>query len=138
RNARDWWRPRWACRSATPTTTRCSSTPCRCTTACTRGAGRRPREAPSGTAGIRRLERRPSPEPSPRGEGPIVGQVFASATVLQRSAALLAEARVHQFRRARGSDRGDAPGAGGAHALDLGTPLPARAQLLHGAAGPGG
>jgi chromate transporter len=44
----------------------------------------------------------------------------------------------HQLRRPRRADRDDAPGAGRAPPLDLRAPLPARAQLLHAAAGAGG
>ena len=51
---------------------------------------------------------------------------------------VLAEARLHQLRRAGGPDRHHAPGAGGAAALDLRAPLPARPELLHVAARPRG
>ena len=51
---------------------------------------------------------------------------------------LLAQARLHQLRRPRRADRHHAPGTGGETPLDLRAPLPARAQLLHGAARPGG
>ena len=57
---------------------------------------------------------------------------------VSRGARLVAEARLHQLRRAGRADRRHAPGAGRAAPLDLGTPLPARARLLHGAAGTGG
>jgi hypothetical protein len=46
------------------------------------------------------------------------------------------EARLHQLRGPRGTDRGHASRAGRAQALDLGAPVPARAQLLHGASRP--
>ena len=42
------------------------------------------------------------------------------------------------LRRAGRADRGDAPHPGRGEALDLREPVPARAELLHAAAGPGG
>ena len=51
---------------------------------------------------------------------------------------LLAQARLHQLRRAGRADRDHARRAGGAPALDQRAPLPARAQLLHAAARPRG
>src|SRR3989344_9446008 len=47
---------------------------------------------------------------------------------------ILAQARLHQLRRPGRADFHDAPGAGRETPLDLGAPLPARAELLHGAA----
>src|SRR5207249_1561732 len=54
-----------------------------------------------------------------------------------RGPSLLAEARLHQFRRSNRADRDHAPGSGRAETLDLREAIPARAQLLHGAAGAG-
>ena len=61
----------------------------------------------------------------------------AAGGFVRRGVPVLAEARLHQLRRADRADRDHAPGAGRAAALDLRGPLPARAQLLHGAAGAG-
>ena len=47
---------------------------------------------------------------------------------------LLAQARLHQLRRSRRTDRHDAPRTGGEAPLDLRAPLSACAQLLHVAA----
>jgi hypothetical protein len=49
---------------------------------------------------------------------------------------MVAEAGLHQLRRAGRADRHHAPGTGGEAALDLRAALPARAELLHGAARP--
>src|SRR5882672_12044104 len=54
----------------------------------------------------------------------------------RRGVSLLAQARLRQLRRPDRADRDHAPGPGRAEALDLGEALPARTQLLHGAAGP--
>src|SRR5258705_8290385 len=62
----------------------------------------------------------------------------ATTSLIRRSPALLAETGLHQLRRAHGADRDHAPGTGRAPALDFGKALPARAQLLHGAARPRG
>ena len=56
----------------------------------------------------------------------------------RRGVPLLAAARLHQLRRPRGPDRDHASRARRRAALDLRVAVPARAQLLHGAAGPGG
>ena len=50
----------------------------------------------------------------------------------------LAARRGAEFRRSRRADRGHASHPGRGEALDLGAALPARAQLLHAAAGPRG
>src|SRR5687768_16382023 len=54
-----------------------------------------------------------------------------AAPDVRRGAPLLAEARVHQLRRADWTDRDHAPGAGREEALDQRGPLSPRAQLLH-------
>src|ERR1700752_3863168 len=51
--------------------------------------------------------------------------------VLPRGAALLGAARLREFRRARGSDRDDAPRPRGAAAVDLGGALSPCPELLH-------
>ena len=55
--------------------------------------------------------------------------------VVPRGGRLLDQARVRQLRRSRGSDRADARGARRAPAVDHGGAVPARAELLHVAAG---
>src|SRR6266704_5545926 len=56
----------------------------------------------------------------------------------RRGFPLLAQARFYQLRRPDGADRDHAPGSRRTETLDLGEAFPARAQLLHGASGPGG
>ena len=56
----------------------------------------------------------------------------------RRGVPLLAEARLRELRRTRGPDRDHASRSRRPEALDLRAALPARAQLLHGAAGSGG
>ena len=62
----------------------------------------------------------------------------ACAVTFRQAFGYWLQARLHQLRRAGRADRDHAPGAGRAAALDLGAALPARAQLLHGAARPRG
>ena len=57
-----------------------------------------------------------------------------TASHLCRSVPLLAEARIHQLRRADRADRDHARGAGGKEALDQRGALSSRAELLHVAA----
>src|SRR3989344_6741730 len=51
---------------------------------------------------------------------------------------ILAQARLHQLRRPGRADFHDASGVSREAPLALGAPLPARAELLHGATGAGG
>ena len=102
---------------------------------------RRPGDAGRGDAGVRRAVR--------SGAAAARGKRTAGACLrrrrqpneggeLWRSAEVLAQARLHQLRRAGRADRDHAPRTGGAEALDLGAALPACAQLLHALARPRG
>ena len=57
---------------------------------------------------------------------------------LRRSLSGLAAGRRAELRRPGRADRGDAPHPGRGEELDLREPVPACAELLHAAAGPGG
>ena len=62
----------------------------------------------------------------------------AAPTDARRGASLLVSPGLLELRRPGGTDRAHASRTGRREALDLGATFPARAQLLHGAAGPGG
>ena len=112
------------CRRRSPTTTRCCVTACSSTTRSTRGAARR---AAKRTDGTRRHCASPRRERSR-------ADVAAAAAHAGRSVPLLAAPGLHQLRRPGRADRAHASRTRRREALDLRAALPARAQLLHGAA----
>ena len=65
------------------------------------------------------------------------GRITRTAFPFGEAVPRLDARRAAQFRRARGADRGDASHPGRGEELDFRKPFPARAELLHAAAGPG-
>ena len=100
---------------------------------------RRPAAAAARGGGVRRLlVRVRSEDDRDERESTTAGDAPPPGELLREALSLLAEARLHQLRRAGRADRDHAQRAGRAPALDQRAALPARAQLLHAAARPRG
>ena len=126
-------RDRKDCRRCSPTITRCCARGMMMYDALYLWCRRMRRRA---TPRLRERERPPEREQRARARSCAGAQVACPHP--SRSVPLLAPPRLHQLRRARRPDRDHASRTGRRAALDLGGALPARAQLLHGAAGAGG
>ena len=123
-------RHRWACRGCMTTISN-SSRPASCsTTRSIAGAAMRPARPTTGPPTRRSHDGRRCR----RGEYELMP---ATASALARLSGLAAGGAV-ELRRPGRADRGHAPHPGRGKELDLREPFPARAQLLHAAAGPGG